>query len=196
MERFAIAIQDGKHPGRYAKIDEISRAFVMLDHTEHKIHTGDSYIVNEALDIAINGVVDVRITTPNTDVVPHFLLGFDTETEFEWWFFETAVISVAGTVYKAVNQNRRSENVATVTVDIIENASLALADDDTNFTGTTELMHGYSGSGREGGSNSFREEIMLKRNTTYVFRAVANAAGWIHGNMQWYEDTPCVDSGL
>ena len=169
--------------------DSSTGAFNVVDYPHHEIHGGSAYIVNEAYDLAINNVIDVRITTPNTTKWAHFILGFDTESQYEWWFYETVVISTAGTAYVPRNLNRNSANTSGLAVDIITNVSLATANDDTNVSGATTLMHGYSGSGREGGSDAMREEFILKQNTIYGFRAEAIAAGYIHGNMTWYEHT-------
>lgn len=169
-------------------VDNTTGSINVIDYPHHEIHSGRTFIVNEAFDLAINNVIDIRITTPNTTRWAHFVLNFDTESEYEWWWYETAVISVAGTAYTPRNLNRNSSNVAGVAADIITNTSLALANADTDVTGATILMHGYSGSGKtEGGQGGVREEFILKQNTIYDFRGVANAAGWIHGNMSWYE---------
>jgi hypothetical protein len=169
-------------------VDDVSGARTVITYQHHKIHEGDTYIINEAYDLAINNVIDIRITTPNTTKWAHWVLEFDTESEYEFWFYEVAVITVAGSAYTPINLNRNSVNTSVLAVDIITNASLALANADTDVTGATTLMHGFAGAGKTtGGSQSIREEFILKQNTIYGFRAVANAAGWIHENMAWYE---------
>lgn len=171
-------------------IDASTEAVIGIDYPHHEIHDGNAFIINEAFDLSINNVIDVRITTPNTTKWSNFLLNFDTESEYEWYFYEDVVISNPGIAFTPINLNRNSLTASGMDVDIINNASLALANVDTDVTGATILMHGYSGSGKsEGGSGGLREEFILKQNTIYGFRGIANAAGWIHGNMAWYEHT-------
>jgi len=172
----------------YHKFDETTLAVKTIDYPHHEIHDGNGYVINEAYDLPINNVIDVRITTASTDIYSHFLLNFDTESQYEWWFYEDATIVGTTSPYIPLNQNRNSDNTSGNTVSIITNATLALATSDTNTASATTLMHGYSGSGKqEGGTDGTREEWILKSNTTYCFRAEAVAAGYIHGNMTWYE---------
>ena len=177
-------------PGQFGDIpgyDGSSDAIKTIDYPHHEIHDGRAFIINEAFDLAISYVIDVRITTPNTVRLSHFLLGFDTESQYEWWFTERATITVAGTAYTPINLNRNSDNTSGMVVDIITNATAALANDDTT-EGAVIIMHGFSGSGKqEGGKSAMREELILKKKTIYNFKGVAVAAGYIHGNMSWYE---------
>ena len=175
---------------REGRIDQSTASLMVVDYAHHEIHSGSSFLMNDVFTLAINAVVDIRITTPNTAKWAHFVMEFDTSSEFEFYFYETAVISTVGTAFTPINRNRNSATASVVSIDYITNTSLALANADTDVTGATTIIHGISGSGRtEGGSASTRHEIILKQNKIYCFRAIANAAGWIHGEFNWYEHT-------
>ena len=57
----------------------------------------------------------------------------------------------------------------------------------------TLLSSGISGAGRTGGEAERDNEIIMKQNTLYVFRATANAAGYINFDMDWYEHVNQAD---
>ena len=174
---------------KIARLDASTEAQMIVDYEHHEIHSGSHFIMNDAFDLSINNVLDIRITTPNTTKWPHALLEFDTETEYEYWLYETVTIDTVGTAFTPINSNRNSATASTVAIDVITNTSLANANADTGVGGATVIWHGFAGSGREGGGGGGRNELILKQNTIYGFRAEAKAAGWIHGELHWYEHT-------
>jgi len=145
--------------------DGVSRAIPTIDYAHHEIHAGSSFVYSGAFDLSISNVIDVRITTPNTDKWAHFLLEFSTEVAYQWAFYEGATITNTGTAYVPTNMNRNSTGVAGVAIDYISNTSLANANLDTGIGAATIILQGFTGSGRTGGSSSLREEIILKKNT-------------------------------
>ena len=170
--------------------DASTEALMIVDYEHHEIHSGSHFIINEVYDLSINNVIDIRITTPDTTKWAHTLIEFDTGSEYEFWLYEVAVISTAGTAFTPINSNRNSAKASTLAIDIITNTSLANANADTDISGATIIWHGKVGAGRtQGGGGGGRNEIILKQNTIYSFRAEAVAAGYIHGEMHWYEHT-------
>jgi hypothetical protein len=147
------------------------------------------YYAHNAYELAINSVIDLRMTTPANHVVAHIVFEFSSEAECEYFLHEDAIISVAGTAWQAPNANRNSTNAAQVLVDAQYNTSLSLANDDTDIaTNGIELLHGISGSKTLAGGNAgSRGELLLKKNTIYNFRMIAKAAGWISSQFAWYE---------
>ncbi len=176
------------------RIDASTEAQMVVLYEHHEIHSGSHFLMNESFDIASGDVIDIRITTPplvTSTKEPHLILSFDTEVEYEFWFYEVVVITNAGTAFTPINSNRNSVKASILAIDVIENSSLANANADTDVSGATTIWHGMTGAGRQqGGSASGRNELILKHDTIYGFRALAKAAGWIHGEMHWYEHTP------
>lgn len=60
---------------------------------------------------------------------------------------------------------------------------------DVDVSGATLLSTGVSGAGRNSGEESREMELILKQNEDYVFRATANAAGYVNFRLNWYEHT-------
>jgi len=148
------------------------------------------YKVRSYVDLAINNVADIQITTPNTLKWGHIAIFFETENETNWWLYENVTINLAGTNKPARNLNRNSVNTAAVNVDVITNTSLALADTDTAIASADLLEDGISGSGKkEGGESANRIEWILKQNTEYTLRFEASTAGFTNYYLEWYEHT-------
>jgi hypothetical protein len=63
------------------------------------------------------------------------------------------------------------------------------ANADTNVTGATLLESGIAGSGKQGGNHERDNELILKQNTLYCLRMIANTAGYINYELEWYEHT-------
>jgi len=87
------------------------------------------------------------------------------------------------------NNNRNSGNTSGVTCRFEKHANLAAANTKINVAAATLLASGISGAGKEGGTVGRSNEVVMKQNTIYVFRATANAAGYINFDMEWYEHT-------
>lgn len=175
------------------RIDASTNSLQTVDYAHHEVHAGSSYILRSFVDLSINNVADFRITTANTTKWIHMIIGFTTEAETESILYEGAVISVAGTAATPRNRNRNhnagSPDQSTLTVDFISNTSLSLANDDTDVTGAVTLVDAMTGSGKEGGTTRGTNEFILKQNTIYCGRFIAESAGWISFDLEWYEHT-------
>lgn len=171
------------------RIDASTNSIQIIDYAHHEIHSGSAYFIDSSTDLAINGVLDLQFTTPDTAKWTHLVFNLDTESETEWYIYEGATISTAGTTVTPINNNRNSSNTSGNTVAIITNTSVSNANTDTDVSGAMQLAHGVVGSGRTPGRDQRNHEIILKQNTVYCFRAVATAAGYVDFQMQWYEHT-------
>ena len=169
------------------RLDSSSFATEVISYEHHEIHGGSHYFIGDVADLAINNVFDVQWTTPNTTQWAHFTFELGCENETEWYIYEGATINTAGTALTARNNDRNSANTSNATIASIENISVANANADTAVAGATQIIHGICGSGRSGGVDSRQKEIILKQNTIYCMRAIANAAGYINFMMEWYE---------
>lgn len=170
-------------------VDASTLAAMTIEYEHHEIHSGDHYFVEDVQDIAINAVYDLQWTTPNTTEWAHFDFELNCEAETEWYIYEGASIVNAGTAITPVNNNRNSAHTSTATIAGILNADLADANVDTPTGAATQIAHGIIGAGRNGGVITRDKEIILKQNTIYCMRAIANAAGYINFLISWYEHT-------
>jgi len=173
----------------HAKGDASTHGILAIDHNEHETHEGKHYFIEDVQDIAINNVLDIQWTTPNTTEWAHFTFELKCEAETEWFIYEGVNIILAGTAMTAINNNRNSANTSSATIASISNTSVANANLDTAVAGATELAHGIVGAGQVGGVTLRDREIILKQNTKYCLRAIANAAGYTNFYMGWYEHT-------
>jgi hypothetical protein len=131
----------------------------------------------------------LQFTTPDTTAWTHLVFSIDCEAETEWYIYEGVTINVAGTAITPRNNDRNSSNTSGNTLAGITNTSVANANADTAVAGATVIEHGIVGAGKTGGSESRSRELILKQNTVYCMRAIANAAGYTDFIMSWYEHT-------
>ena len=170
-------------------IDSATETIQQISYEHHEIHSGSHYFIQQAVDLSINNVFDMQFTTPANTKWTHFVFSLLCESETDWYIYEGASISTAGTSITPVNNDRNSDNTSGNTVAGITNTSLANANADTPVAGATLIAHGTVGAGRDGGFTDRTRELILKQNTIYCLRAVATAAGYISYNAEWYEHT-------
>jgi len=170
-------------------IDSSTETLQVIEYDHHEIHSGSHYTICDYADLAINSVFDMQWTTPNTTKWAHFTYNLSCEAETEWIIYEGATINVAGTTVTPINNNRNSANTSGMTIATISNTSLALANADTAVAGATLLERGIVGARRSGGITSRSGELVLKQNTIYCFRSIANAAGYVNFCVDFYEHT-------
>ena len=170
-------------------VDSATGVLMNMNYEHHEIHSGSHYFISDDATLANNAVVDVQFQTPDTTKWIHFTFQVDAAATTEYFIYEDVTFTVTGSTLPSYNNDRNSANTSGTTRYIINNASLADANADTNLTGSTTLVHGYLTSGRAGGVVERSKEIILKQDTKYSMRAVALAAGTISFNIEWYEHT-------
>lgn len=169
------------------QVDEYSGSIRTVTFEHHEIHDGDHFFIQDVVDLSLNDVLDMQFTTPDTDKYINFTFELECEAETEWYIYEGATILLAGTAVTPRNNNRNSSKTSGATVATITNGSVGDANLDTAVAGATQLAHGMIGALRSGGDTKRENEIILKRNTVYCMRAIANVAGWIAFVTEWYE---------
>ena len=176
--------------GDVAIVDGNTGAIVTIEYPHHQIHDGKHFQYSEVVDLPVNNVLDIQITTPNTTEWTHMTAEFDVENETEWWVYENVTINVAGAAVNEYNTNRNSANVATTVLATITNADIANANADTAIAGATFLFHGIAGAGKKvGGQGSSRQELILLQNEDYTIRFESTVAGYVSFLIRWYEHT-------
>lgn len=171
-------------------IDASTQSLQVVDYEHHEIHSGDHYFLKRFVDLPVNNVWDIQITTPNTTKWSHFLFGLSSEKETLWEFYEGVTIDTAGVNLQPRNNNRNSSNTSGMTVGGILNTSTVNANADTGILSASLIATGTIGSGPTSGGVSARsEEIILKQNTSYSLRITASVAGYTNYTLEWYEHT-------
>jgi len=172
------------------KVDASTQDLQIVEHEHAEIHGGDHYLICTYVDLSINNVFDLQITTPDTAKWSHLTFSLDSESETLWEFYEGVTINTPGTAYTPRNNNRNSLNTSNVGFGQITNTSTANANADTAVAGALLIEDGIMGSGRQSqGANERSREIELKQNETYTLRFTANAAGYTNYCLSWYEHT-------
>ena len=174
----------------YLRVDPSTHTLQTIEYEHHEIHGGSHYFIIDASELAINEVFDLTFQTPNTTKWTHWIFTLDVTGETEWFIYEgaTATNPLAGAVTPR-NNNRNSANTSGNTLRAELQASLAAANADTAVGGATEIAHGVLGANKQGGNVDRGAEIVLKQNTLYCMRAIANAATIVAFKMEWYEHT-------
>lgn len=170
-------------------VDSSTNTLQIIEYEHHEIHGGSHYFIDDFVDLSINNVSDIQITTPNTTKWLHFTFKIDSESETLWELYENVTINTAGTTLNPMNNNRNSSNTSGATFAQITNGSTALANADTAVAGATLLRRGEIGAGKDSGNESRAREIILKQNTSYTLRLTAVTAGYVDYSFNWYEHT-------
>jgi hypothetical protein len=94
--------------------------------------------------------------------------------------YEGSTDVVGGTSVTPINNNRNSTNTS----------SLTIVKDPTSITDGTRIAGFLAGANRQSGFNNREREVILKQNTTYLFRFTSlannNAVSFCG---EWYEHT-------
>lgn len=170
-------------------MDVTTHALVSIIQEHHEIHQGNDFSCVDNVDLAINNVRDIQITTPDTTKWAHFTIGISVESETEWFFYRNVTINTPGSTTTCNNSNHNSGNTQGLVINYIDNTSVANANSDTAVAGATTIYHGIMGAGKDSGEHDHGHEVILKQNEDYSLRFIANAAGYINYHLDWYEHT-------
>ena len=171
------------------RVDASTHATTTIEYEHHEVHGGSHYFINGVVTLTVDDVYDIRITTPAGTKQAHMLYHVTTESETDVYMYEKVAITNAGTAIPSYNNYRASLNSSGLAFDGILNESTALANDDTNLSGSVALTHRISGDGKEGGIVTRSDELILIPSTIYCKRFIATVAGHINWKFQWYEHT-------
>lgn len=168
------------------QIDGPTSAIMTVDYAHHEIHSGSHYFYTSHHDIAKNSVLDHLVITPNTAKWAHMVIGLSTNAgSVHVEFFEAATVSNNGTLEDTPNRNRNSANIATTL--IYEDPTVTAVGDllYSSIFGADSKQKSIGGDGRD------NNEIILKQNTIYLFRATElNVEDCtINLSFDWYEHT-------
>lgn len=161
-------------------IDGSTNTLQFIDYEHHEIHAGSHYTVFNYVDgLSVGDTVEFTVTTPDTTTWAHMSYELESITGGKLEIFEGTTGVSGGTTITPINNNRNSTNTSTLTI-LLD--PTAITDDGTSL--------GIYLAGANRGSGQIRrdKELILKQNTTYLFRftstANSNSLGYI---AKWYE---------
>lgn len=165
---------------------DVSGVAISIDYPHHEIHSGNHFYICGFETEATDGEINFAVTTPDTTKELHMLFFTEGTARTEFYVYEGAAVT-GGTATTSLNNNRNSTNVSVATI---------VKDPTINTAGT--LIFSQS-KGLEGATPSKADneglikrenEIILKRNTTYVFKIISKADDNIISYCgEWYEET-------
>lgn len=92
------------------RMDGSTHSIQTLTYEHHEIHSGSHYSLCSYVDLSINNVYDIQITTPDNTKWSHFTMQIDSESETLWGIYENVTINTAGASENIINNNRNSVN--------------------------------------------------------------------------------------
>ena len=162
-------------------MDPNNGAIDIEPHEHFKIHQGDHFFICGYTTLGNAADIDFTVTTPNTTEWLHMTFDIEGTQAITLEIKEDAVIDAAGTSVIVRNNDRNSSH-----------ASAATIQTDPTYTdeGTT-IYSAYAGANKRTGVIDRSKEIILKQNTTYIFRITnqetTNTIVSYCG--EWYEHT-------
>lgn len=160
-------------------VDSSTETLQVIDYPHHEIHSGSHYFICGFQDFSNGEVVDFTVVTPNTTKWLHMLFQIEGSGAVSIEIYEDATVDVAGTVTTPNNNNRNSANTS--------DAVIRTGD---TFTDIGTLKFGnQSGANKAAGIIGRENEIILKQNSTYIFRITNQTAitNVIYFCGEWYE---------
>lgn len=172
---------------RALKMDITTWCLAVIGYPHYERHSGSAFFIKDVVALTLNDVRDFQFTPADDLKWPHWDFKVNCESETEWFLYENVEIVTPGTAVVPLNANRNSDKTPGMVWKSIDNSSLANANSDTVVSGATQLCHGIIGSGKDAGSLTHDEEIILKKGTPYCLRYIASSAGYVDYLFDWYE---------
>ncbi len=178
---------------RNLRADRSTHTLQTIEYEHHEIHAGSHYFYTDAntINAATTDCVDYLIITPDTEEESHFVFEGDGSAISGFYMREGVTASSSDYTQATVfNSNRNFTDVATLSIFYIIGSNYATSD-----YGGTQIYEYYGGASSSQSktptSNRSSYEIVLKRNTKYLFRVVSGTAtNLCNVEFTWYEHTP------
>lgn len=164
--------------------DDLSKHIVVLQHTEHRVHSGKLFLAEYSENIADSASVEMMITTGA--LTAHIAFAVAAGGQVTVYFFENTG-KTGGTPITARNFNRNNSDNNGVTVTHTPGG----AGDGASIV-NARLVPGGAGAApqsRTGGDARSGTEMILRPNTKYLLRVTNTSGGAIDVNpvINYYE---------
>jgi len=170
-------------------IDKNTRALPIIDFNHHEIHDGTAFATGYySVDLDAASTLDLVIITPDTAEYSHLFWKVRSTLVTTLEIHEgitTQAPNNDGTPIVRLNRDRNSATVASVTA--FHTPSI-LGAGTTIFSDSWGISTG--GQVRVGGESNSTDEIILKRNTKYMFRVISGTNdNRVSITLYWYQHT-------
>ena len=163
-------------------VDSLTLATETVDYSHHEIHVGNHYYYMDSVELNNAAVQNYLITTPDTTTQAHMIIYADGSAITMFQLYE-ATDKTGTTLQTIINNNRNSANTS----------SLIIHKGISGGTTDGTLIQTYkSGSATQQSRSSATvrddSEIILKRNTKYIFRVTSFTDNNLTNvDFSWYE---------
>jgi len=169
--------------GNYATIpqDSSTNTLMTIDYEHHEIHSGSHFYICGYETLGNGAATTFTVITPNTTEWAHMTFSIYGTQAIIFEVKEGATVNTTGTATTPLNNDRNSAHTSVLTI----------RNGDT-FTGEgTTIYSAYIGAGRNSGDITHNKELILKQNTTYIFRITnTQATNTVTSYCgEWYEHT-------
>jgi hypothetical protein len=168
---------------RAARIDSSTHSLQTIMYNHHEIHNGSHYFIANYDDNFDNDApIEFVVTTPDTTQQIHMTFSISAYKQLNLDVYENTAGVTGGTNVNPLNNNRNSSNTSNLTV-----VSMPTA-----ITTDGDFLFGEAvATDKTGGFFDRNNEIILKRNTSYLFRfTTIDNDNIISYKAEWYEHTP------
>ena len=172
--------------GNTLTVDDSTGSLVRISYVHHEIHEGNHYFLS-AFDTFDNGdEIVFGVTSPDTDKEAHITTLVQGTSQTEVYIYAGATFT-GGVPVTPVNNNGNSENTSDLDIVIAPNVS----DLGTLIFAESTGKAGVNPTKSSSGQNERENEIIQKRNTAYIYKAISRDDGnIITYRSSWYEHTP------
>jgi hypothetical protein len=168
------------------KVDNVTYALTTIDYAHHEVHDGSAYWAANNATIGNGEFNTVSLTTPNTTKWAHLLLSISSAATATFDVLEDVTSFASGAAFTPLNFNRNSSN----TSDMVCGVGDTTGADPIVPTGGTTIWNETLGTRGITTTRENSSELILKRNSKYLFRITNGAAS---NNctilLTWYEHT-------
>lgn len=172
--------------GNTITIDEHTMAITNIMHEHHEIHEGNHYFICGFETLASDALADFVVQTPDTTTAVHMVFGVHSTSRLEFYLYESVDAGSDGSAVTPFNNNRNSTNTSSLVVSknpTINSLGTLLYSQSKGLAGATP-----AGADSAGIVDRLKE-ILLKRNTKYLFRIKSKDNGNIVSYCgEWYEN--------
>lgn len=165
--------------------DSTTDAQVTIDYAHHEIHSGSHYFISGYAALNNAGTKIFSVTTPNTTKWAHMLFYVQALSTLTIEVYEGATVS-AGNLVTPLNNDRNSSKVSVMVVREAPTISAA----GTLISSSKFGAAGAANRSAVSGSVGRESEIILRQNTSYVWKFISGADNNILSyDGEWYEHT-------